>query len=81
MARGRKPKEGVRHKFEIKLYLWEGEDDDLLAFFESLPSRKRAAGIRMALRSGGALADLSSTDMSDEDDDMDFNLDDFLSLG
>jgi hypothetical protein len=81
MTRGRKPKEGVRHKFEIKLYLWEGEDDDLLAFFEGLPSRKRAAGIRMALRSGGALADLSSTDMSDEDDDMDFNLDDFLSLG
>ena len=81
MTRGRKPKEGVRHKFEIKLYLWEGEDDDLLAFFDGLPSRKRAAGIRMALRSGGALADLSPTDLSDEDDDMDFNLDDFLSLG
>ena len=33
MGRGRKPKQGVRHKYEIKLYLWEGEDDDLIAFF------------------------------------------------
>ena len=79
MGRGRKPKQGVRHKYEIKLYLWEGEDDDLIAFFESLPKRKRAAGVRMALRSGDALADLSPLE-PDDDDEMDFDLDDFLSF-
>jgi hypothetical protein len=79
MPRGRKPKEGVRHKYEIKLYLWEGEDDDLIAFFEGLPDRKRAAGIRTALRSGDALAELQVADL-DEDEDLDFDLDDFLSF-
>ncbi len=79
MPRGRKPKEGVCHTYELKLYLWEGEDDDLIAFFEGLPNRKRAAGTRMALRSGGALVDLKANDLDEEDDDMDFDLDDFLS--
>lgn len=78
MTRGRKPKQGVRHKYEIKLYLWEGEDDDLIAFFESLPDRKRATGVRMALRSGDALGDLQVAEVDDEE--MDFDLDDFLAF-
>jgi len=76
--RGRKPKKGVCHKFEVKFYLWEGEDDDLIAFLDTLPSGKRSAGLKMALRSGGALTDLQSTDQDDEEDDMDFDLDHFL---
>ncbi len=79
MARGRKPKQGICHKYEIKLYLWEGEDDDLIAFFKGLPKGKRAAGIRMALRSGDALANLQVTD--DEDEEMDFDLNDFITFG
>jgi hypothetical protein len=79
MPRGRTPKQGVRHKYEIKLYLWEGEDDDLIAFFNGLPDRKRAAGVRMALRNGDALVDLQTADL-DDDEDMDFDLNDFLSF-
>ena len=79
MTRGRKPKIGVRRKYDIRLYLWEGEDNDIIAFLEGLPERKRAAGIKLALRSGSALANLQSADLDDEDDDLDFDLDDFIS--
>ena len=77
--RGRKKKAGVRHLYRISLPLWEGEDDDLIAFLEGLPSRKRAAGIKLALRSGGALADLQPTDLNNDDEDLDFDMDEFLS--
>ncbi len=79
MPRGRKPKAGVRHKYDIRLYLWEGEDDDLIAFLESIPERQRPAGMKLALRSGGALMDLQSSDLVDDVDDLDFDLDDFIS--
>ena len=79
MTAGRKKRDGIRHQYEVKLYLWEGEDDDLIAFLEGLPPRKRAAGIKMSLRSGGALSDLQSTDLEEAEDDMDFDLDDFVS--
>ncbi len=35
------------------LSLREGEDDDLIAAFQSVPARKRAAYIKSAMRSGG----------------------------
>ena len=76
--RGRKPKKGVCHKYEVKFYLWEGEDDDLIAFLNGLPSGKRSAGLRLALRSGGSLTDLQPVDLDDDEDDMDFDLGDFL---
>ena len=37
---------------QIKLRLYRGLDDDLLAFFASLPVRLRAAMVKQALRSG-----------------------------
>jgi hypothetical protein len=77
-TRGRKKKDGVRHIYRVSLLLWEGEDDDLIAFLDELPPRKRSAGIKLALRSGGALADLQSVDLEDEVE-MDFDMDDFLS--
>lgn len=76
-TRGRKKKNGECTILQFKLYLWEGEDDDLLAFFEGLPPRQRSAAIKMALRNGNALADLQSVDL-DEEDDMDFDLGEFL---
>ena len=48
MPRGRKPKTGVRRIYEVKLYLWEDEDDDLIAFLEGLPKGKRAAGLKLS---------------------------------
>ena len=79
MTRGRKPKKGVRHTFRVTLLLWEDEDDDLLTFLEGLPPRKRAAGIKLALRSGGALSDLQSADLGEDEEEMDFDMDDFIS--
>ena len=78
-TRGRKKKQGVRHTYRVSLLLWEGEDDDLIAFLDGLPSGKRSAGIKLALRSGGALADLQSVDLDDdEEEDVDFDMNDFL---
>ena len=78
-TRGRKKKEGVRRLYRLSLLLWEGEDDDLITFLDGLPDGKRAAGIKFALRSGGALADLQPTDEDDDDEDLDFDMDEFLS--
>ena len=36
----------------LKLRLYPGEDDDLIAFFETIPSGLRAARVKGALRSG-----------------------------
>jgi hypothetical protein len=35
------------------LFLIQGEDDDLIDFFKSLPTGKRRAGLKAALRAGG----------------------------
>ncbi len=43
MPRGRPRRTGVQHVYNLKLYLWEGEDDDLIAFLEGIPPRRRAA--------------------------------------
>jgi hypothetical protein len=76
--RGRKPKEGELRVYDIRLRLWAGEDDDLIAFLDGIPTGQRPAGLKMALRSGGALTDLQPVDLENDDDDMDFDLDDFL---
>ena len=78
MSRGRKPKAGVRRRYRVTFSLWEGYDDDLIVFLEGLPERKRAVGIQTALRSGGAMTDAAEV-QEDDDDDMDFDLGDFLS--
>ena len=77
--RGPKKKKGVRRRYDIRLYLWEGEDDDLIAFLEDLPGRQRPAGLKLALRSGGALSDLQFTAFEDEEDEIDYDMDDYLS--
>lgn len=76
--RGRKPKKGKLKVFDIRLRLWVGEDDDLIAFLESIPSGQRPTGLKIALRSGGALADLEPVAPDDAQNEMDFDLNDFL---
>ena len=39
-------------RFYINLTLREGEDDDLIAFFERIPERQRVLAIKLALRTG-----------------------------
>ena len=79
MPRGRPRRTGVQHVYNLKLYLWEGEDDDLIAFLEGIPPRRRVAALKTALRSGGGLnlwVQSLPTDAEAADADMD--LDAFL---
>lgn len=41
----------------ITLTLYEGEDDDLIDWFDSIPIRKRPKSIKKALRQGGVSID------------------------
>lgn len=51
---------------QVKLRLYPGADDDLIAFFDRLPHGHRASAVKAALRSGNIgsleLADLPSDD-------------------
>lgn len=76
MARGRPPSGSPTRSFHIHLRLREGEDDDLIAFLEGMPARKRAVALKAALRAGGMQAP-GMPDASDEDD-LAEALDDFL---
>jgi hypothetical protein len=59
----------------IRLSLREGEDDDLLKAFQSIPQRKRAAFVKASMRSGGL--EISADDLPD-DDELAESLDTFL---
>ena len=37
----------------VKFHLRPGDDDDLIRFFAALPPHRRAAALKVALRSGG----------------------------
>ena len=60
----------------IHLRLRVGEDDDLIAFLNTLPARRRASTIKSALRNGGMGFGLTNDDSSD--DDLISAIDDFL---
>ena len=51
----------------IKLRLYPGEDDDLIAFFANVPKGLRATMVKMALRSGveGRVETVEDEDMTD----------------
>ncbi|MBN1936838.1 MAG: hypothetical protein JW934_19410 [Anaerolineae bacterium] len=49
----------------IKLRLHPGEDDDLIAFFEAVPPRRRAQAVLVALRSGGLTCAMSGEDVDE----------------
>jgi len=66
MTRGRPPLENPPVIVPVKLRLYPGEDDDLLAFFDRIPHGYRADAVKSALRSGNIgtvqLADLPTDD-------------------
>lgn len=63
MARPRLPV--TSQKINIKLHLRPGEDDDLIRFFATLPPHRRAASLKVALRSGG-MAQVAAESMPDD---------------
>ena len=50
---GRPPLKYKRHRKNIMLTLYEGIDDDLIAWFDSIPTGELALTIKTALRQGG----------------------------
>ncbi|GAB4397907.1 MAG: hypothetical protein OHK0052_20640 [Anaerolineales bacterium] len=70
----RPPKSGTCRIYKLELRLWEGEDNDLITFFESIPERGRSRAIKFALRSGQLPISQAEADVFTEDD-----LDDLLS--
>lgn len=58
--------DGVIHTVRLSLRLREGEDDDLISFFEQLGERGRARAVVQALRNGGMV--FTGDDADDEDD-------------
>jgi hypothetical protein len=71
-SRGRPPLEEETIHVQIKLSLRPGRDDDLIAFFNSLPPRTRAAAVMAAMRSGHLEVAVDEGDFSE--DDMDTSL-------
>lgn len=76
MARGRPASTTPAWECHIHLRLRMGEDDDLIAFLSSLPLRRRAQALKVALRSGG----MQPSQIVDEtlDDELAAAADDFL---
>ena len=64
---GRSRKVGHLHVYRLTLRLWEGEDDDLIAFLENFPIGKRVVAVKSALRNG-KLISLKTDHLPDEDD-------------
>ena len=58
------PRAASARVIHIKLRLYPGEDDDLIAFFDGIIPRLRAAQVKQALRSG--VQDTSQTVASDD---------------
>lgn len=64
----RPKREGNLRVFNIgEFRLWEGEDDDIIAFFESIPPRKRVRAIIAALRAGG-MSQVQAQNIADDDE-------------
>ena len=61
-----------RVQIRVSLTLYQGEDDDLINWFDSIPHRKKAERVKTALRAGGM------TIVDDDDSREEFISDDFL---
>ena len=69
MARRGRPRSlraSSAYLIRIKMRLYPGEDDDLIAFFATIPRGLRAAMVKQALRSGTQMARETSTPDDDE---------------
>ena len=74
-GRPRSPRAASARRVYVKLHLYPGEDDDLIAFFDDIPEGLRAAMVKRALRSGVRGGPSQS---SPEDDDLLEALDAFI---
>lgn len=61
-----------RVRIKVCLTLYQGEDDDLIDWFDSIPHRKRASNVKIALRQGGM------TEVEHHDESPEFIADDLL---
>ncbi|MBN1890435.1 MAG: hypothetical protein JW850_20750 [Thermoflexales bacterium] len=68
-GRGRPRLAQASLRISIDLRLRPGEDDDLIAYFQSVPPRQRAPVVKSALRSGGM--QIVNAGLPGEDDDLD----------
>ncbi len=64
--RGRPSLPGPVVEIHIHLRLRIGEDDDLLAFFERFPARRRTVALKTALRAGGMQPVESASTLPDD---------------
>jgi hypothetical protein len=64
--RGRPPSPRAAVDVQIKLRLYQGEDDDLIAFFSSIPDGLRAVSVKGALRDGARVEEDASSSDDDE---------------
>ena len=76
MMRGRRKAEIPSIAFFIHLRLQVDEDDDLIAFFNTIPKRRRAAAIKSALRAGGVQS--AGAEDTEEDEALAASVEDFL---
>lgn len=76
MSRGRQVLKGQSWDCQVHLRLRVGEDDDLIAFLQHIPARRRVSAIKSALRSGKM--NLTRADKGKADDELLPALDDFL---
>lgn len=60
-------KKGACHVYRITLRLWEGEDDDLIAFLDAAPDGRKVAAVKQAMRGGNLGLD---RDAEIDDDDL-----------
>jgi len=61
VARGRPRRRKRPRTYNVKLVLYDGEDDDLIAYLDAAPVRRRAAAVKQAMRSG----DIARLDLPD----------------
>ena len=68
-GRGRPPLDVEIVRVQITLSLRRGRDDDLIAFFDSLPRGARATAVMAAMRSGNLEAAADEDYVSDDEMD------------
>ena len=69
VKRGRPRRTQVPVVVNIKLLLYPGQDDDLLAYFRAIPPRGRASAVKTAMRSGNV--DAAQINDADENEMID----------
>lgn len=65
--RGRPVHAGEIFEVHVHLRLRTGEDDDLIAFLNGIPPRRRAATLKVALRAGGMKVFSQAEGLPDDD--------------